>query len=181
MNMRALITLVESLTAPDPAIEQAVYDYVRSEALGGGDDDIMDYYKEARRRQKRDLDFDEWLKGYVRNRLKQTYANLRTCLGSDGKLHLYRVITAPDDWQPDPNRHPGIYWSWDEEAAQAHWGNHNGTNTEWMLEAAVDEDAVDWIETLARNVMPVWEEEREIRLKKDAPVEIAAYYEREYF
>jgi hypothetical protein len=79
-------------------------------------------------------------------------------------LVLYREVTA--------KRHAdiridglGAFWSWDPEAAEAHWsrgGEH------WLLVASVSARYVDWMATATANVtMPY---EREITLIPGSPV-----------
>jgi len=98
-----------------------------------------------------------------------------TCMISerfkDDKIWLFRVITAPRNWTPDPNRGPGIYWSWDREAADAHWGSFGDGNIKWLLTTQATQNQIDWPKTIAMNASPDYEEEKEIRLLTDAGVE----------
>lgn len=79
-------------------------------------------------------------------------------------LILYREVTA--------RRHTdiridglGVSWSWDPEAAEAHW-SRGGEN--WLLVASVSAQYVDWMATATANVtMPY---EREITLIPGSPV-----------
>ncbi len=90
-----------------------------------------------------------------------------------GKLPIWRMITAPADWTPDPNRHPGIYWCWDREAAEAHWGNDDN-DVKWLLYAEADNQHINWPVTLSKNCMPDYEDEKEIELK-NVPIKIISY------
>jgi hypothetical protein len=95
----------------------------------------------------------------------------------DGHLPIYRMITAPADWKSDPNRHPGIYWSWDETAADAHWGSFANGQVQWMLYAEVTADQINWVDTLAANGdASLGENEREITLYEHQPVKILKYW-----
>ncbi len=89
----------------------------------------------------------------------------------NNKLPVFRVITAPLDWKPDLNMHPGIYWSWDEKSAQAHWGSYQNGDVEWMLRGHVDHDDINWVTTLAMNASLSYADEREIRLNEGVWVE----------
>lgn len=91
-------------------------------------------------------------------------------------ITVYRMITAPPNWQPDPNMHPGQYWSWDEDAADAHWGDFSQGNVKWLMMADVQFDQIDWVQTLAVNGMPDQEDEREITLLPNVPVKILKYW-----
>ena len=87
-----------------------------------------------------------------------------------GTLPIWREIIAPVDWQPT-ERHPGIYWTWDRDAASAYGGDRrSGDGVPWLLSAEVTFDQIDWVETLAQNATPAYAEEKEIRLKRYAHV-----------
>lgn len=65
----------------------------------------------------------------------------------------------------------GIYWSYVESSAEAHWGVGGGTP--YTLEAQITEDAVDWEATVYANLHPsIGNLENEICLKEGAPVKI---------
>lgn len=69
----------------------------------------------------------------------------------------------------------GIYWSWDESKAEAHWGNGG---TQYTLRARVNDADVDWNRTLYANLDPsLGEEEAEITLKEGIPVKITGWVE----
>lgn len=106
----------------------------------------------------------EW---QIENRIRQ----------NGGKLKVYRAITAPRDWKPDENRHPGVYWSWDHSAAQAHWGSLSRDHIVWVLEATISPSDIDWVATLGQNAIPAYREEKEVRLKPNVPVTLDDYYE----
>lgn len=89
---------------------------------------------------------------------------------NSGVIRCWRVITAPADWRPEG--HPGVYWSWDQHAAEAHWGHFNGDHVQWEITADIPEGGIDKVMSLVMNAHPDYEEEREVRIFKDAPVEI---------
>lgn len=121
-------------------------------------------------------DFDEWLRGFVYER-GCNFLDHMHFMFKGGRLPIYRVITAPADWQPDPNRHPGVCWSWDKHAAEAHQGHFGQGYVEWMMEASVTSDQIDWDTTICLNVAPSSESEKEIRiLSENTPIKIEKFY-----
>jgi len=76
----------------------------------------------------------------------------------------------------------GVYWTWDREFAEVYWssGEHGGigprrTTTPFVIEAHVDPADVDWEGTLVAYM--TYLSEREVRLRKGAPVHVVAVYD----
>lgn len=120
-------------------------------------------------------EFREWFKYEINEKTGDAQWGIEEGFREgNGVLRVYRVITAPRNWKPDPNRHPGVYWAWDYRKADAHWGSFDKDHIKWMLEADVTADMIDWPTTLAANaVMP---EEAEIKIKDGVEVKIADVY-----
>ncbi len=116
-------------------------------------------------------EWDDYLRDWCENRIYDVMWNIGH-LFKGNTLRVYRTITAPRDWKPDPNRHPGIYWSWDEHASEAHWGEYGEGHVNWQLVADVTADQIDWPRTLVQNALPSYDSEKEIRLIENTPVEI---------
>lgn len=92
-------------------------------------------------------------------------------------LPIYRMITAPADWKPDPSQHPGIYWSWDQRKADAHLGRFEAGYVKWMLYTEVTAEQIDWVSTLAANgEISTGDDEAEITLWDNQPVKILKYW-----
>jgi len=121
-------------------------------------------------------EFLDWFRGFVSDNYNDAEFAIENSF-ENGEITLWRAITAPRNWKPDPNRHPGIYWSWDFRAAEAHWGDFRDGSIVWILETKVHADAIDWEATLAQNAQPSYVEEKEVRLKEGYPVKILDYYE----
>ena len=87
----------------------------------------------------------------------------------DFPLIVYRVLTLPDI-KNLKTKGLGVYWSWDEDAAEAHWGYGQGSGSvEYTLKAQVQEGDIDWKGTIWANLDPsIGEDEKEIRLRKGA-------------
>jgi hypothetical protein len=115
-------------------------------------------------------EFDTYVKKWSESQLHEVLWQLSNLFTGD-TLRVYRVITAPPTWKPD-SRHPGIYWSWDQNAAEAHWGDFSDGNVKWEMEADVSYNQIDWPKTLIQNALADYESEREIRLKENTPVNL---------
>lgn len=110
------------------------------------------------------------LKAFAEQQLHAAYNTVADNFNS-GSIKIYRMITAPEDWEPEPDGSLGIYWSWDRDYAHTFWGsdmgnNPNGDNTKWLITATATSDDLDWFTTLVANAQPSFENEREITLKK---------------
>ena len=170
-------TLNEELSVPNQlANVDEIAKFVESNTdwTGGSGEQLMYEYQQARELDP-DLsinihsqDFKDWLKEWVEDQVYDAWNNFMHLFDRGGNAILYRMITAPADWKPD-DRHPGIYWSWEEDAAEAHWGDFRRGHVRWLLTAKVN---VDWTATLAMNVQPDYASEKEIRLKDNAPLEL---------
>jgi hypothetical protein len=144
--------LAERLSHEDGIYDTCQFDY-NIENNRDEDDDISD---------EDQADFKEFVLDWCRDTLHNSYYKFQH-LFKDGVITLYRVITAPVDWKPD-ERHPGIYWSWDKHAAEAHWGDFRQGNVKWRMTTQVKSEDIDWDATLLMNANPSYEEEREIRI-----------------
>lgn len=117
---------------------------------------------------------DALVYAWCENRVEEVYYDLEY-LARGGFIPAWRVITAPKDWTPEA-RHPGIYWSWEKDAASAHWGEGQdqagNAYTTWEMHADIPVTDIDWLITIIMNADPSYEEEKEIRLKNNAAVKI---------
>lgn len=141
-----------------------------------GDEYLQSEYQRWRLHPEFDGEsFDQWLPGWIVNRA-ENFLRLIDAKFVGGRLPVYRAISAPRDWQPEG--HPGIYWSWDRDAAQAHQGKFHGTDhVEWLLEASVDTHSIEWSTTILLNVAPTSASEKEIRVHEN-PIEVTRFYQR---
>jgi hypothetical protein len=119
-------------------------------------------------------EFRSFVNGWVHDRVYDVEYSIRSLFKGD-HIQVYRVITAPEDWHPG-DRHPGIYWSWDKDAAEAHWGNFDGNHVLWMLETILHKDDIDWPRTYLMNVDLQSETEKEITVRVGIGVEVTNYY-----
>lgn len=116
-------------------------------------------------------DFKEWLYEYCSDKIHELYYELQS-RRENNELPVFRVITAPKDWTP--KGHAGDYWSWDKDAAAAHWGNYDSDHVEWMMETLLTYAEVDWVSTFVANILH--EDEREITIRKGVVIEPKDYY-----
>jgi len=96
-----------------------------------------------------------------------------------GYVSIFRKMTVRSNWEKNlkKHKHLGIYWSWDEDAAEAHWGKFAKGYKDILIVSKVKEKYVNWIDTFELNIHPsLGEEEREIRLFKNTPIKIERLY-----
>ena len=91
----------------------------------------------------------------------------------DEKLVLYRELTFKGDYKKHLQRqgkHLGIYWTFHEGSAEAHWGHFLSGSQSYTLIGLVDEKTIDWAHTYILNGTDP--DEREIRLVKGSPIQL---------
>lgn len=116
-------------------------------------------------------DMDELVQDWCETAVQDAFGKI-DWLFKGGKITVWREITAPANWTPESG-HPGIYWSWDEDAAEAHWGTHKDGEVKWLMMAEVTPAMIDWPATLCQNANPDYEDEKEIRLLPNVPVKVS--------
>lgn len=137
--------------------------YYRIECGGDPHDDSQDDEYAA--------GFRDWFIDEMIIRIENIYAEIMDRMIPNG-LPVWRAITAPRDWKPDPNRHPGYYWAWIKEDATAHWGGYSDGEIEWLMSAIAKKTDIDWPTSLAANAHPDYENEREIRIQKGVKIDV---------
>lgn len=96
----------------------------------------------------------------------------------DGLIDCWRVVNYvadPDgDYYVGIMKHGGVgvYWSYDEKAAEAHWGEAGGHTI--TLHGKVSVENVDWLETVTKATYDL-KEEKEIKIKDKGNVLIIGY------
>jgi hypothetical protein len=97
-------------------------------------------------------------------------------LVKDGQLRIWREITVNEDYLDHLSssaKRLGIYWSWDEASAHAHWGYGDGRSKIVKFEATVPLGYIDWVQTIQANSDLFLFEENEITLIKGVPVTLS--------
>ncbi|MNU31204.1 hypothetical protein D3C71_197220 [compost metagenome] len=131
-----------------------------------GEDDIDFDDEEVR------ADYEKFVHGRAQDRVEEAISELSWLSVEDGKIHIWRSITVKPDWvQRGITERPiGICWSHVESAAEAHFGSFSEGNREVTLHALVAIGDVNWQASVTLNAQ--CEEEREIRVREDALVEV---------
>jgi hypothetical protein len=149
--------------------------------MAAKDEYFMDLYKhEEQLTDVDDEDIDQedflnWLEYDLRYKLEELIRLYRNELIQNGKVTVWRAMTVTSSWLDHLERegkHLGIYWTWDPDAADTHWGDYSKTS-KVLIEAEVPENGVDWEKTLITNVEPfTGDDEKEITLIKGVPLRI---------
>ena len=92
-------------------------------------------------------------------------------------LDLYREVTLAGGIESLKTDGIGIYWTWDENAAEAHCGHYSKGEKQYTLRCEVKASDVDWYDTLFLNMDPSTGEEKEIRLKEGVRVKVTGWKE----
>ena len=135
----------------------------------GRDEDEIYNYEEVYDTEE----FKEWFDEYTEGRFYEMVDILYSYI-DNGKIKIWRMMDVKKDWidaLEKQGKHLGIYWSYEEDVAEAHWGK--GLKHSILIESEVPENGVDWNETILANIHPVTgEEEKEITLFKGTPINI---------
>jgi len=154
--------------------EEYLFSYYKTE--NGIDYDIgFDEYVEDEENLK---DFDNWLKyefEYRFDEAKRIYEKLFASGG--GRMTLFREMDVPDKWLKslqNGNTKLGIYWAYEKDAAEAHWGSGA---VKVLLQTSVTEDQINWRGTFEANLRPsTGEDEKEIRLNENEKIPLEALF-----
>lgn len=121
-------------------------------------------------------DFQNWLKYEIEVNYDNVLDNMVSKIKSDGTIDIWREMTVDDKWVDDlikTGKHLGIFWSWDERAAEAHGGKFSDNYKKIEIKSSVNEKYIDWEETIKLNMdIDLGEDEKEIRLFKNTPLKI---------
>jgi hypothetical protein len=117
--------------------------------------------------------YKSWIKYEVDYVIKDAIHNISNYI-KDGEITIWREMTVSDEWVkslPTTGARLGRYWSFDKDAAEAHWGGNDKHVIK--LEVTVPEKYVDWQQTITANIDPaLGEDEKEITLFKNTPIKI---------
>jgi hypothetical protein len=193
--MKFIKTTFESfiITISEKINEGSFYDFPEEELLSDksmkkfidGDQDyvenVLSFYMQENELEDEDEDeiteTEDFIE-FLRSELKQNLDNVSDSISGKidnitHKITLYRVMTVDSNWiahLKNQGKRLGIYWSWDADAAEAHWGDHNKKAVK--IEIDIDEKYVNWKETLELNIHPNYMDEKEIRLYKNTQIKI---------
>lgn len=122
-------------------------------------------------------DFKKWIEYEMEQRYDDVIDRLYDIPRENGKIRIWRVISVDDKWfehLKTQGKHLGIYWAFEKNAAEAHWGHNNDNKKLYArIEALVDENKINWLDTVKVNLnFDTGEEEKEIRLFKNTPLKV---------
>jgi hypothetical protein len=120
-------------------------------------------------------DFKNWLKYELMWKTEDLIRFYESEIIKGGKLTIWRAMTVKDDYilhLEKEAKHLGIYWTWDPDSAETHWGDYS-KKSKALIEAEISENGVDWEKTLISNIQPyIGDDEKEITLSKGSPMKI---------
>lgn len=131
----------------------------------------------------------KWLRNNLRNELYDQI-NMYENSFEKGVLPIYRALSFNEmkNWGfiggyvghlEKQGKHLGIYWSYDADRADAHWGDHVAGSEVFVLESEVSPDKIDWEMTLIMNLDPlIGDIETEVRLFMGVPLKIKNVWKR---
>jgi hypothetical protein len=123
----------------------------------------------------RSNDFKKWIKYELETRFHEIQNKFNyEIIDNDDKITIWRKLLVNKNWlRSIEEQNLGIYWSWNKDAAEPHWGyNQTTKKLEVIIESSINEDQIDWIKTLQLNINYSSEEEKEVRLFKDTLLKI---------
>ena len=120
-------------------------------------------------------DFKKWFTYELSVRYDDAVEKITNKIKPDGTIDIWRRIKVDDIWVNhliEAGKHLGIYWSWDERAAEAHWGD-TAKNSNALIKSSIKEEYIDWRNTIYANMdLSLGEEEKEITLFKNTSLKI---------
>jgi len=148
---------------------QDEYDMSSEEKLALFDTDDEDIMESER--------FKNWVISEAEYRIDDFIRGIDDYFNDDETITLWRKMTVDDKWIQNlktTGKRLGKYWSYVEDAAEAHWGK---AGKEITLQTSVREEYIDWNQTIEANINPqTGEDEKEITLFKNTPIKIEALW-----
>lgn len=148
-----------------------ISDYMFNYNIDQGEEDI---YKDV----TGEKDFQDWLEFAIEDRFNDIVSELKDSI-KRGKLPIFREMMVTKDWIKKlvkQGKHLGVFWSWDEDAAEAHWGTFAKGYHRILLFSSIKEKYVDWLSTIQKNMIHSTYDEKEIELFKGTPLTIDKIY-----
>ncbi len=120
--------------------------------------------------------FESWFHDELKMRFDSAVEKISSKIKSDNSIDIWRMMTVDKNWLShliQSGKHLGVYWSWEENAAEAHWGKYGGNHQTILIQSSVNENYVNWEDTIELNMsISLGEAESEIRLFKNTPIKI---------
>jgi hypothetical protein len=170
-----------SLVSVDEAINKKYVQLVLTDSYN--DEELRYAYASEEGIDEDDIieeDYERWVKYELNYAGNEFIELMEKDYIKSGEITIWREMTVDDTWESSLGshaKHLGIYWTYDRNAAEAHWGHNNNKMTfHALIEAKVKETSVNWLPTIRLNTEPKARDEKEIRLVKSVPLEIVAIY-----
>ncbi len=117
-------------------------------------------------------DFKKWFIVELEYLYDTATEKLKNIVLPNNTIDIWRMLTVDENWITNllkKGKHLGVYWAWDKNAAEAHWGKSNLKKV--ILKSNVKEEYINWIDTIKLNMdIYLGEDEKEIRLFKNTPI-----------
>lgn len=156
--------LIQELKPDTSAVEQKVEEFYYECPEKKEQYEDLDYIVVYQKR-----DFYNWL---VED-FEIKYDNLMNVfqqINVHGKIEIWREMKVNKKWldvlKNDTKMSLGLYWSYEENAAEAHWGHNVKDEYYVTIHATCDFDKVNWYKTMLANLQPNTGDEQEINLPK---------------
>lgn len=118
-------------------------------------------------------DYFNYQMEYLCDNVIYTFEN--DIINHDDTIDIWRHMKVKPDWKQHllkEGKHLGIYWSWDEHAAEPHWGYGADRSLLAVLESKVNQRYVDWKSTIINNMNPWQRDEKEVTLRRGTPIKL---------
>jgi hypothetical protein len=167
---------IDPLTAgPDAFIDRVL----RELDWSGGDGDGYRSYAEDELKTEDINQIDARAREIAKEEIREKYWQVAPFLrGLPEPIDAYRCITLKPVQrgykgllQQIQTERLGVYWSYDENAAEAHWGYSGGRSAFVTLHAKIPKQFIDWETTLILNLQPnCIGDEKELRVIEGSPI-----------
>jgi hypothetical protein len=167
--------VLKELTSDTGFLDYVKYDYASENNI-----DIIQYEDNPDEDFEDTEDFRKWFEYEIEYRFNNAKENLEELIDLNGEISIWRKMMVDENWiehLEKEGQRLGIYWSWDMNAAEPHWGyNIANKNIEITIESVINENYVNWPPTILANMHPNYSEEKEIQLFKNTPLKIINIY-----
>jgi hypothetical protein len=116
--------------------------------------------------------FEDYFNAYKIIENAEDYLDIMTNFEQSPRIELYRSIMVPS-LEAIRFKDVGIYWAFDADNAEPHWGDYSTGNFEVTLTGSVATKHIDW-EGSFLSYTTMGEDESEVRLDAGAPIQIMA-------
>lgn len=114
----------------------------------------------------------DYIKQRLEERLEDIYWEIKQSI-QNNSIKIYREMTVDSNWIKNiyKSQRLGIYWSYKENSAHAHWADNSKNNT-IIIYSIINEKYIDWNTTIENNLRDDSDTEKEISLFKNTSLKI---------